>query len=365
MYIQSIEVGNFRNYENAKLEFHPNINILYGDNAQGKTNILESIFVCGTTNSHKGSKDRELIRIGQEEAHIRMILKKREMSHRIDMHLKKSKAKGIAIDGIPIRKSSELIGLLNVIFFSPEDLSIIKNGPTERRRFINMELCQLDGIYLSELAEYNKVLKQRNKLLKQIVYQPYLKDTISIWDEKLLEYGIRIICRRRSFTEELGELLQQISEKLTGGKERIAVHYETDVEPEEFERKLNESLEKDLKFCSTSVGPHRDDLCFENQEMDLRKYGSQGQQRTCALALKLAEIEIVKQRTGDFPVLLLDDVLSELDRNRQNYLLDSIHDIQTIISCTGLEEFIDSRLTLDRIFRVSSGKISEMSNHLV
>ncbi len=357
MHIESIEVGNFRNYQKGKLEFHPHTNILYGNNAQGKTNILESIFVCGTTNSHKGSKDRELIRMGQEEAHIRMLLYKRDMSHRIDMHLRKNKGKGIAIDGIPIRRSSELMGLLNVIFFSPEDLRIIKNGPSERRRFMNMELCQLDGIYLHDLAEYNRVLQQRNQLLKQIVFQPSLKDTLFVWDEKLLEYGIKIIRRRRSFAQEINELVQQVSNRLTGGKETTILSYDPDVTAEDFEKELNLSLEKDLKFCSTNVGPHRDDLCFTNQEMDLRKFGSQGQQRTCALALKLAEIEIVKQTTGDSPVLLLDDVLSELDRDRQNYLLDSIHDIQTIITCTGLEEFIDSRLTLDRIFRVVAGSI--------
>lgn len=358
MYIESVEVGDFRNYQQEKLEFHPHTNILYGDNAQGKTNILESVFVCGTTSSHKGSKDREMIRIGQEEAHIRMILNKKQMSHRIDMHLRKNKGKGIAIDGIPIRRSSELMGYLHVIFFSPEDMRIIKNGPSERRRFINMELCQLDQIYLHHLAEYNKVLQQRNHLLKQMIHQPSLTDTLSVWDEKLIEYGSQIISRRRSFVEKMNQLILQISSRLTGNKEKISVIYDPDVEESDFEKQLSSSLEKDKKFCSTNVGPHRDDLCFSNQEMDLRKYGSQGQQRTCALALKLAEIEIVKQLTGDFPVLLLDDVLSELDRSRQNYLLDSIHDIQTIITCTGLEEFIDSRLTLDKVFRVNAGSVT-------
>lgn len=358
MYIESIEVGDFRNYKQEKLEFHPYTNILYGDNAQGKTNILESVFVCGTTSSHKGSKDREMIRIGQEEAHIRMILNKKQISHRIDMHLRKNKGKGIAIDGIPIRRSSELMGYLHVIFFSPEDMRIIKNGPSERRRFINMELCQLDQIYLHHLAEYNKVLQQRNQLLKQMIHQPSLGDTLSVWDEKLIEYGSQIISRRRSFVKQINQLVQQISSQLTGNKETITVTYDPDVEEPYFERQLSSSFEKDMKLCSTNVGPHRDDLCFTNQEMDLRKYGSQGQQRTCALALKLAEIEIVKKITGDFPVLLLDDVLSELDRSRQNYLLDSIHDIQTIITCTGLEEFIDSRLTLDKVFQVSAGSVT-------
>ena len=187
MHIDSLEIGNFRNYDFAKVDFHNKTNILYGDNAQGKTNILESIFVCGTTKSHKGCKDKELIQIGQDEAHIRIYLKKRNISHRIDMHLKKNKGKGIAIDGIPIKRSGELLGLLNVIFFSPEDLRIIKNGPSERRRFIDLELCQLDPVYLSDLKEYNKVLQQRNKLLKQINFDSSLKDTLDIWVRLLLE----------------------------------------------------------------------------------------------------------------------------------------------------------------------------------
>lgn len=358
MHIDSLEVGNFRNYDFAKIEFHDKTNILYGDNAQGKTNLLESIFVCGTTKSHKGSKDRELIRLGEEEAHIRMHLTKKNMAHRIDMHLKKSRGKGIAIDGIPIKRSSELLGLLNVIFFSPEDLRIIKNGPSERRKFINMELCQLDGLYLHDLGEYNKALMQRNKLLKQIYFQPSLKDTLEIWDMNLIEYGSKIVQRRAAFVEEISEIVTKVNEKLTGNREHIKMFYEPDTTINEFEEKLVKSREKDFKMCSTSVGPHRDDLCFMNDDIDIRKYGSQGQQRTCALSLKLAEIELVKKTIGDSPILLLDDVLSELDRGRQNYLLDSIHDIQTIITCTGIEEFIDSRLTLDRIFRITKGTIA-------
>lgn len=357
MHIDSLEIGNFRNYDFAKVDFHNKTNILYGDNAQGKTNILESIFVCGTTKSHKGCKDKELIQIGQDEAHIRIYLKKRNISHRIDMHLKKNKGKGIAIDGIPIKRSGELLGLLNVIFFSPEDLRIIKNGPSERRRFIDLELCQLDPVYLSDLKEYNKVLQQRNKLLKQINFDSSLKDTLDIWDIQLIDYGKKIIRRRKTFIEEIGEIVTRTNEKLTGKKEHLQMIYEPDVEIETFEKKLTESREKDLRFYSTGVGPHRDDICFLNQEIDLRKYGSQGQQRTCALSLKLAEIELVKSIIHDEPILLLDDVLSELDRHRQNYLLDSIDDIQTIITCTGIEEFVNSRLTLDRIFKVNAGTI--------
>lgn len=357
MEIDSIEVGSFRNYDSAKLEFHSHTNILYGDNAQGKTNILEAIFVCGTTKSHKGCKDKELIKIGSNEAHIRMFTRKKGVPHKIDIHLRQNKAKGIAIDGIPIKRSSELLGLINIIFFSPEDLKIVKNGPSERRRFINLELSQLDKVYLYELGEYNKALMQRNKLLKQIYSTPSLSKTLDVWDDKLVEYGSKIISSREKFIEKLSGIAMRVSENLTGNREHLELVYEPDVTTDSYSHNLKKAREKDLHFLSTSVGPHRDDLCFINKGIDIRKYGSQGQQRTCALALKLAEIELVKEVANDTPVLLLDDVLSELDRNRQNYLLDSIDNIQTIITCTGLEEFIDGRLSLDKVFCISDGTV--------
>lgn len=359
MYVNSLEVGDFRNYEYAKIDFHEKINIFYGDNAQGKTNLLEALYVCSMTRSHKGSKDKELIRIGKDEAHIKVYLEKRGISHRIDVHLRKGKGKGIAIDGIPVKRSIEVLGLFHVIFFSPEDLGIIKNGPSERRRFINMELCQLDAVYLHDLGEYNRVLEQRNKLLKQIIFVPSLKDTLDVWDMKLLEYGEKIIQRRTKFIEELSELVVKVNERLTGGKEQVTLLYESDVSAEDFEKRLRASREKDLKISSTSVGPHRDDICFLEKDTDLRKFGSQGQQRTLALSLKLAEIELVKEKIKDTPVLLLDDVLSELDRNRQNYLLENLDEVQTIITCTGIEEFVNSRLTLDRIFHVVEGTVTK------
>jgi len=358
MKINSIEVGNFRNYDNAKLEFHSHTNILYGDNAQGKTNILEAIFVCGTTKSHKGCKDKELIKLGQKEAHIRMFVEKKGSVHKIDIHLRQDKAKGIAIDGIPIKRSSELLGLAHIIFFSPEDLRIVKNGPSERRRFINLELSQLDKVYLYELGEYNKALAQRNKLLKQISFKPSLASMLDIWDDKLVEYGSKIIASRKKFIDKMSVITRKINENLTGKKEHTRLVYEPDVTISEFASNLKKAREKDLRFLSTSTGPHRDDLCFMDKDTDIRKYGSQGQQRTCALSLKLAEIELVKEVVNDTPVLLLDDVLSELDRNRQNYLLDSIGGIQTVITCTGLEEFVGGRLALDKIFCISDGTVA-------
>lgn len=359
MIIKSIELKNFRNYEELNLNLDGGTNILYGDNAQGKTNILESIYVSGTTKSHKGSRDKEMIRFGENEAHIRTMVEKNQMSYQIDMHLKKNRSKGIAINGVPIRKASELFGVLNMVFFSPEDLNIIKNGPSERRRFLDSEICQLDKIYLSDLTKYNKVLNQRNKLLKDMVFHPDLENTLSVWDMQLISYGRRIISRRRRFVEELNEIVRGIHESISGGREQLTLTYEPDIEEAFFEDELNRAKEKDRKDCSTSVGPHRDDISFFIGDIDIRKFGSQGQQRTSALSLKLSEIELVKRCIHDTPVLLLDDVLSELDSNRQNYLLNSIHDIQTVITCTGLDEFVRNRFQIDKIFEVISGTVSE------
>ena len=357
MIIKSIKLENFRNYESLDLDFEKGTNILYGDNAQGKTNVLEAIYLSATTKSHKGSKDKEIINFEKEEAHIRTILDKEGMDYRVDMHLRKNKSKGIAINGQPIKKAADLIGLLNVVFFSPEDLSIIKNGPSERRKFVDMELFQIDKYYLYNLNQYNKIINQRNKLLKEFYQNSDLNETLQIWNMQLVTYGNQIIRRREMFAAQLNEIIFDIHKNLSGGKEELKIVYEPNVSEDEFERKLKISQDRDIKLKMTSVGPHRDDFCFMVNGVDIRKYGSQGQQRTAALSLKLAEIELVKKVTGDSPVLLLDDVLSELDSHRQNYLLNSIGDIQTMITCTGLDEFINNRFEIDKIFKVSNGMI--------
>lgn len=358
MIIKSIELADFRNYDTLNLTFDKGTNILYGDNAQGKTNILEAIYVVATTKSHKGSKDKDIINFNKEEAHIRAYIEKDEVETRIDMHLRSSKSKGIAIDGQKIKKAAELLGLLNVVFFSPEDLGIIKNGPSERRRFVDMELCQLDNFYLYNLNSYNKIVNQRNKLLKDLYFNPSLKETLNIWDSQLVSFGSKIIERRQIFVDQLNEIIYDIHKKLSGDKEELKIKYEPDVSIEDFEQSLRFSQERDIKLKQTCVGPHRDDFSFIVGDIDIRKFGSQGQQRTAALSLKLAEIELVKKLTKDTPVLLLDDVLSELDANRQNYLLNSIGDIQTIITCTGLDEFINNRFEIDKIYRVTEGTVT-------
>lgn len=351
---------DFRNYETLDISFAPGVNILYGDNAQGKTNILEAIYLSATTKSHRGTKDKDIIRFGCDEAHIRTYLSdKDDVETKVDMHLRRNKSKGIAIDGKKIKKASDLLGLLNVVFFSPEDLNIIKNGPAERRRFADMELCQLDDFYLYNLNNYNKIVNQRNTLLKDLYNNPSLQDTLNIWDSQLISFGSKVIERRISFAKQLNEILEPVHEKLSGGKEKLKIIYEPNVSIEDYERSLLASTSRDIKTKMTNVGPHRDDFIFMVGDIDIRRFGSQGQQRTTALSLKLSEIELVKKIASETPLLLLDDVLSELDSNRQNFLLDSIGDVQTIITCTGLDEFVNGRLKIDKVFNIVNGSLVE------
>ncbi len=361
MILKSIELTDYRNYDHLSLSFDKGTNIFYGDNAQGKTNILEAIYIAATTKSHKGSRDNEIVRFGKEEAHIRTIVEKDGIPTKVDMHLRSSKSKGIAIDGNRIKKAAELMGICKVVFFSPEDLNIVKNGPTYRRRFIDMELCQLDQFYLYNLNNYNKILNRRNQVLKDIGFDRSLEDSLNVWDDQLVSYGTKIIERRTKFARELEEQIKDVHAKLSGGREEISIIYEPSVLEDDFEKKLKDSRTRDIRSKMTNLGPHRDDFCFTAGEIDIRKFGSQGQQRTAALSLKLSEIDMMKKLSGDNPVLLLDDVLSELDRKRQGFLLDCIGDIQTFITCTGIDDFVNDRFVMNRVFYVENGTVKQMS----
>ena len=375
MIIESLELKNYRNYGELSLSFDPGTNLLYGDNAQGKTNILEALYFCASAKSHRGSKDREIIRFGEEEAHVKLILRKRDVPYRIDMHLKKNSAKGIAVNGMPIRRASELFGILNAVLFSPEDLNIIKNGPSDRRRFMDLELCQLNRSYVHALVSYNRALVQRNRLLKDISFQPELRETLDLWDSQLVNYGSQLIRERRAFLARLNPVIGPIHAGLTGGKEEISVIYDGNTNEQEFGNSLMRARESDLRQKITSTGPHRDDIGFfvkrtdaeaslaavpsDRRGMDLRRYGSQGQQRTAALSLKLSEIGLMEQTTGESPVLLLDDVLSELDTDRQKQLLRTISRIQTVITSTGMENLLGREFRIDRTFEVRNGAVYE------
>ena len=361
MYVESLELKNFRNYGRISLSFDPGTNVLYGDNAQGKTNLLEAICVCGTTKSHKVVHDAEMIRFGEEESHLRMSVNKGGISHRIDMHLKKNKAKGVAVDGIPIRRASELFGMINIVLFSPEDLHIIKNGPRDRRKFMDSELCQLDRFYFSQLASYNRIIQQRNRLLKD--FPSYgtasAASTLDVWDEQMIACGRELIRLRRSFLRQLNEIVSPVHSRLTDGKEQILLQYEPCVTEELFPDELKKNRDRDIRMRLSSVGPHRDDFCVMVNDTDMRRYGSQGQQRSAALSLKLSEITLVRKIVKENPVLLLDDVLSELDSGRQKMLLQSVDSVQTFITCTGMDGLVENGFPIDRIFHISQGTVQD------
>ena len=360
MQIKNLNLQNYRNYDSLSVNFYPGCNIIYGENGQGKTNILESIYMCGFGKSHKSSKEREIIKNGCEEAHIKAEFESEYNSHRVDIHLRKNKSKGMALDRVPIRKYGDLYGNILVVMFSSEDLDIVKRSPSERRKFLDMQLCQIDPLYMDNLVNYNKILDQRRELFKRADEDGDLHEfnsTLDIWDLQLCDYGSRIIKRRRQFIDELNEIIFDIHYDITGGREKLKIVYEPSANEDTYFEELLKNREKDRFYKQTHMGPHRDDMSFYDGNTDLKIYGSSGQQRSCALSLKLSEIYIIEKIKKEKPVLLLDDVLSELDRNRQNQLIKCLDDIQTLITCTGMDEFIEDKLGEVHKIHISQGRI--------
>ena len=355
MIVDSLELKNFRNYERTLFSFDPGTNILYGDNAQGKTNVLEALQVCSTTKSQRGSHDSEMIRFGEEEAHIRLLFRKHGIAHKIDIHLRKNGKKGAAVDGVPIRRAADLLGQVHLVSFFPEDLRIIKNSPRDRRRFLDSQLCQLDKVYTTRLTEYNKIVVQRNALLKDARFADAIDPTLDVWDEQMVLYGSHLIRQREMFLQQLNELVKNNHAELTGGKEQIELCYEPDVQADRFAEELRKNREKEKKWKVSSSGPHRDDFQVKVNGIDIRHFGSQGQQRSAALSLKLSEIQLVKDRIKDTPILLLDDVLSELDNNRQKMLLQGIENVQTFLTCTGMDGLIEHQFPMNKVFHIVDG----------
>lgn len=363
MQIKNLEIANFRNYDFLSVDFDEGVNIIYGANAQGKTNILESIYMCSCGKSHKGSKEKEIIKEGKEESHIKGEFISSHGTERVDIHLKANKNKGIALNRVPIKNIGSLYGRINVVIFSTEDLNIIKRGPAARRRFMDMELCQLDPLYVEDLINYNKIRLQRAELFKKLENsredRTELMETLDIWDLQLVRYGSGLIKRRKKFIEDINEIILDIHYKISGGKEKLSLVYQPSSKEEDFYENLRKSREKDIITKATNVGPHRDDFIFYDGNRDMKVFGSNGQQRTCALSLKLSEIKMIEDLRKEKPLLLLDDVLSELDRNRQRELLNGLGENQTIITCTGVDEFIEQELGQTRKFLIENGKIKE------
>ncbi len=361
MQIKNLQLKDYRNYEDLDIEFAEGVNIIYGENAQGKTNILESIYMCATGKSHKHNKDKEIIRWGNEEGHIKAEFTGEMGAWRVDIHLRAGRGKGLALNRVPLKRVSELYGKIYVVIFSAEDLDIIKRGPQDRRNFCDNELCQIDPIYVEDLINYNKILNQRRELLKKMdepgANYRELSDTLDIWDEQLVNFGSRIISRRREFIEELNRIIFDIHYEISSGAEKLRLVYEPSVTEDDFYKQMQKNREKDRILKQTSVGPHRDDFSFYDQDIDLKTFGSNGQQRTCALSLKMAEIKLIEEQKKEKPILLLDDVLSELDRGRQKQLLKSLGQTQTIITCTGVDEFVELELKEAKKFHIDKAKV--------
>ncbi|MBQ9519691.1 MAG: DNA replication/repair protein RecF [Firmicutes bacterium] len=355
MYIESLKLKNYRNIEDLEITPHKKTSVLFGDNAQGKTNILESVYYCATGRSHRTSNDKEIVMFDKDAAFIRLSVRDDYgRLDRIDISIKSSGKKGIGINGMAVKRIGELLGTLNVVIFCPENLQLIKSGPGERRRFMDMEMCQIDKVYYYNLKQYYKVLKQRNNLLKKIKKPD---DTLDIWDLQLAEYGSNLMEQRADFIEKISGIASGIHKKITADKEELKIEYNPNVSKKDFYKKLSQNREKDILYGNTSVGVHKDDIIFYINGVNARDYGSQGQQRTACLSTKMAEIELIKQEKNHYPVLLLDDVLSELDKKRQEYLINNIADVQTIVTSTGVDENIKNICKDGSIFYVEAGKV--------
>lgn len=362
MYIKNLQLINFRNYDELGIELNKGVNIFIGDNAQGKTNILESIYYCSLAKSHRTNKDKELINWNKEEAYIKAYVSKERLDKNIEIKIFKDGKKGIKINSIKATKLQELIGVFNVVLFSPEDLKIVKESPAHRRKFLDIELCKLNSKYYYSLVQYNKALNERNSLFKK--WNQSIEGIIDVYDAQISKFGSYIIKERLKYINKLNEKGKLIHKEITSASEEINFKYLTDIKSaenieEELNTLLKKSIKSDMERRTTSHGPHRDDFSISINDIDTRNYGSQGQQRTSVLTIKFSSLEIIKDQTGEYPVLLLDDVLSELDLNRQKYILNSINNVQTIVTCTGIENIRNYLSESSKIFRVDSGRITK------
>lgn len=357
MYINKIKLKNFRNYEEEDIKLEPNINVFFGQNAQGKTNIVESIFLCALGKSFRTNKEKELIEFNKNNTSIEIEYLKKDRDGKIIYKI--GEKKEILINNIKIKKMSEILGNINIVLFSPEDINILKEGPTRRRKFINMLISQIRPKYIYNYNMYFKVLEERNNYLKNINNTGFDGDLLDIYDEKLAEYGIIINKYRNEFIEKIKEKINKIHKNITEEKEEIKIKYISDCyEKDEFLKKIKESRNNDILRGYTSKGIQRDDIIFYINGKQVDIYGSQGQQRTTILSLKMCELEIIKEEIGEYPILLLDDFMSELDEKRKNNFLKNMKDMQIIITCT--DDININNLKMNK-YRVEEGKVFKVN----
>ncbi len=355
MWISKIILNHFRNYEKEIIELDKNINIFYGENAQGKTNIIESIFLCSMGKSFRAKKDIEMIQLEKDSANIEIFFEKSDRCGKIKIDL--SNKKNIFFNGIKLKKLSELLGNINVVIFTPDDIHILKGGPQNRRRFLDIMISQLKPNYMYNLNLYLKTIEERNHYLRQIREENKSEELLEIWDEKLIEYAEKICQYRKEFIERIQEKIVNIHNQITDNKEEIKIVYQTDCEEKETYKKiLKERRKLDIIKGYTTKGIHRDDFNIYINNKELGIYGSQGQHRTTILSLKMSELEIIYDEIGEYPILLLDDFMSELDEKRRKHLLEKIENIQVIITCTDKIELENKNIL---IYNVKDGKVKK------
>lgn len=356
MLIKKLELNRFRNYESQILEFDDGINIIYGNNGEGKTNIVEAIYLMSLGRSFRTSRDKEMINLNAETSYIKSLVESSGREFKIEYRIDKTAKKAIKINSLPIEKLTELLGIVNVVIFSPEDLKLVKEGPKERRAFIDREISQIRPKYYQLLHSYHKNLIQRNNLLKDFDIDKILLD---VYDSNLSEIGYKIIEYREEFLREIAEIASDNHYKISSGKENLEINYEKNISAkskEAYYSIMKDSQNKDILKKTTSFGIHKDDIDIKINGIDLRSYGSQGQKRSAAISLKLSEIELIYRLKGEYPIVLLDDIFSELDPMRQNMLLDTFKKTQTFV--TAAEDVnVDIKNTK---YRVSGQKVQKL-----
>ncbi|MBQ2917493.1 MAG: DNA replication/repair protein RecF [Clostridia bacterium] len=355
MWINNIKLSNFRNYNKKEINFYENINVFFGENAQGKTNIIESIFLGSIGKSFRTNKEKELIKFNEEKALIEINFQKSDRAGNIKIEI--GDKKQIYLNGIKLKKLSELLGNINIVIFTPDDINILKGGPQNRRKFLDIMISQLRPNYMHVLTLYLKTLEQRNNYLKQIKLENKDENLLDIWDEKLIEYGMKIYEYRNEFIEKLKNKIKNIHKEITQEKEDIEIKYFSDANTRQnFINELKSRRKLDIIKGFTTKGIHRDDFVVYINGREVEIYGSQGQHRTAILSLKLSELKVIYDEIGEYPILLLDDFMSELDDKRRKNFLNNIKDIQVIITCT-------EKITLENLkyfsYNVIDGNVIE------
>ncbi|QSX07584.1 DNA replication/repair protein RecF [Alkalibacter rhizosphaerae] len=370
MHLEKLKLYNFRNYPELEVFFHDKMNLILGENGQGKTNLLESIYFLSRGRSFR-NPNRELVKTGEEKAFVDGIFVRNDTDSK--EHVQITMNYGLSAEGTSIllnrkklKSRSELAGKILIVDFTPEDLSIVKDGPDKRRRFIDNELLNIKPVHGAALKEYGKILRQRNELLKTMQRDPSVKDTLFVWDERLVKTGKKILFNRIGFMQKINGIAKEIHENLTDGKEALKLYYYSNLIKnnddlssfeEIFRQKLDQNLSQDIRRGSTSAGPHLDDIKININDMDAKTYGSQGQKRTCALSLKLSQTSIIKEETGEDAIVLLDDVMSELDGNRQQRIMEHFKDNQIVITSTEISFLDQLPKSMKKIYNVKSGKL--------